>query len=79
MTNSVHMHVMVMDTIDTVEAVTFSTVRTHSLQPTTLTKDTLLVISSKYNGTATELPTVNMEASHYHTYRLQHCIFTVIH
>ena len=46
------------------------TVRTHSLQPTTLTKDTLLVISYSNRAPYSE------QEQHYHTHRLQHIQYT---
>ena len=45
-------------------------VRTHSLQPTTLTKDTLLVISYSNRAPYSE------QEQHYHTHRLQHIQYT---
>ena len=59
---------MVMDTIDTVEAVQWE--HTASNQPH-CSKDT----HTSDISTATELPTVNSE-QHYHTHRLQHIQYT---
>ena len=69
MTNGLHIRCMVIDTIDTTETVQWELTATFSIQPTTLTKDTLLVISYSNRAPYSE------QEQHYHTHRL-HKLFS---
>ena len=71
MTNGLHIRCMVIDTIDTTETVQWELTATFSIQPTTLTKDTLLVISYSNRAPYSE------QEQHYHTHRL-HKLFDLI-
>ena len=70
MTNGLHIRCMAIDTIDTTETVQRELTATFSIQPTTLTKDTLLVISYSNRAPYSE------QEQHYHTHRLQHIQYT---